>query len=445
MSHNLALRNLLLRFVFSAFLAALSLAVARWRLFRKFSEWNNRQFDRGFVTFYAASHLLVFFAAFFVLHQKPWADLPAFYVPQAHSVMHGLVPYRDFKSSYAPLNAYLDAALLRLHDSPLSILVFQILCDIASVPFWIGFFRRVLNENTVRKAALLYLMQPLVIWEICLDGKNQGLIALLMAISFYALARREVISGVSLSLSWILVKILPVMFLPSMFFGARRRTLWLASVVVPSLAIYGAFMLKGADVLSALRAESEIATPQNLPYLFGALTGMELPKIVLSGSLLLVVGIALVLTIRSQLRQKDESLRLWVTALSCEVILLAVMLVNKKSDTSYLGMCFFLLCAFVAFESDRGRRMSSVLYAVVSLLALPIASFWYWPLHIEPATQLHALWIAGDRNAWIMVLMQALLALSYLGLAAGMLRVMRELRTEADLRREPALSTDSAS
>jgi len=43
------------------------------------------------------------------------------------------------------------------------------------------------------------------------------------------------------------------------------------------------------------------------------------------------------------------------------------------------------------------------------------------------------------------VLMQALLALSYLGLAAGMLRVMRELRTEADLRREPALSTDSAS
>ena len=437
----MAPRNLLLRFVFSAFLAALSLAVARCRLFRKFKEWDTARFDRAFVAFYAASHLLVFFAAFFVLHQKPWADLPAFYVPQAHAVMHGLMPYRDFKSSYAPLNAYLDAALLRLHDSPLSILVFQILCDIASVPFWIGFFRRILNENTVRKAALLYLMQPLVIWEICLDGKNQGLIALLMAISFCALARREVLSGISLSLSWILVKILPVMFLPSMFFGARRRALWLGGVIVPSIAVYGAFMAKGADVLSALRAESEIATPQNLPYLFGALTGVELPKIVLSGSLLLVVGIVLVITIKSQVRQTSQALRLWATALSCEVILLAVMLVNKKSDTSYLGMCFFLLCAFVAFEADRGRRVSSVLYAVMSLLALPIASFWYWPLHIEPATQLHALWMAGNLNAWIMVLMQALLAVSYVGLAAGMLRVIRDRNPSG----EPALARDSVS
>jgi hypothetical protein len=108
-------------------------------------------------------------------------------------------------------------------------------------------------------------------------------------------------------------------------------------------------------------------------------------------------------------------------------------------------MCFFLLCAFVAFDSDRGRRMSSVLYALMSLLALPIASFWYWPLHIEPATQLHTLWLAGNRNAWIMVLMQVLLAVSYVGLAAGMLRVIRGSLAETDLSSAPTLATDSVS
>lgn len=441
----MALRNLLLRFVFSALLALVSFAVVRSRLFGKLGRWDNRQFDRLFVAFYAASHLLVFFAAFFVLHQKPWADLPAFYVPQAHAVMHGLVPYRDFKSSYAPLNPYLDAVLLKLKDSPLSILVFQIFCDIASVPFWIGFFRRMLNENTVRKAAVLYLLQPMVIWEICLDGKNQGLIALLLAISFYALARREVASGVSLSMSWILVKILPVIFLPSMFLGARRRFVWLASVVVPSVAVYGAFMLRGADVTSALRGEAELTTPQNLPYLFSSLTGWDLPKVALSAVLLFMVAGALVVAIWSQLRQVGEAARLWVTALSCEVILLALMMANKKSDTSYLGMCFFLLCAFVAFDADRRRRASSIFYALISLLALPIASFWYWPLHHEPAKALHNLWMAGNRNAWIMVLMQVLLVASYLGLAMGMLRSIRRPLTEAEIRTEPMAVTDSAS
>ena len=426
----MALRNLLLRFVFSALLAILSYAVARWPLSGKIREWNNRLFDRALVAFYAASHLLLFILAFFVLHQKPWADLPAFYVPQAHAVMHGLVPYRDFKSSYAPLNPYLDAALLRVHDSPLSILLFQILCDIVSVPFWIGFFRRVLNESTVRKAALLYLMQPLVIWEICLDGKNQGLIALLLAISFYYLASREVLSGVSLGLSWILVKILPVMFLPSMLLGVRKRVVWIASVAVPSVVVYGAFMLRGADVTSALRGEAELATPQNLPYLIGALTGWELPKVVLSLLLLALVAVALGMTTKAQLRQASEEARLWVTTLGCELILLAVMIANKKSDTAYLGMCFFLLCAFVAFDADKGRAVSSFLYAVLSLLALPIASFWFWPLHIESATEMHVLWMAGSRNAWIMMLMQVLLLVSYIGLGAGMLRVIRERADE---------------
>ena len=421
----MALRNLILRFVFGGLMAALGLLIARSKLSGRLLGCTDKQFDRNVIALYAASRFLVFIAAFFVLHQKPWADLVTFYVPQAHAVMQGLVPYRDFASSYAPLNPYIDAALLWLHDSPLSILVFQIVCDIVSVPFWIRFLRRCMNEATVRKAALLYLVQPLVIWEICLDGKNQGLISLLLAISFCAIARKEIVSGISLSLTWILVKILPLMFVPTLFMAARKRTRWLLSVAVPSVMVYGAFVAARADVTSAVRKEGSLATPQNLPYLFAAITGFNLPGSVLGLISVIVVASALVITIRAQMREKDEPARLWLTALSAELVLLAVMLVSKKSDTSYLGMCFFLLCAFAAFDADRGRRAMSSFYTLLSLLALPIASFWYWPLNRESATQLHALWLSGNQNAWIMMVMQALLAVSYLGLALGILRTVR--------------------
>ena len=164
--------------------------------------------------------------------------------------------------------------------------------------------RRCVNETTVRKAALLYLVQPLVIWEICLDGKNQGLISLLLAISFCAVARREIVSGISLSLTWILVKILPLMFVPTLFMGARKRTRWLLSVAVPSVMVYGAFIAARADVTAAVRKEGSLATPQNLPYLFGALTGINLPESVLGLLSFVVVVSALMVTIRAQLRAK---------------------------------------------------------------------------------------------------------------------------------------------
>src|SRR5579863_524476 len=223
----MAFRNLILRFAFGGLLAILSFLVTRWKISGKLAEWTKQQFDLYLIAFYAAAHFLFFFTAFFILRQKPWADLLFAYVPEGHAVMRGLFPYRDFPSSYAPLNPFLDALLLKVHDSPLSILVFQMVCDIISVPFWIRFLRRFMSEMAVRKAALLYLLQPLVAWEICIDGKNQGLIALLLGIAFCAIARREIVAGLSLSLTWVLVKFLPVMFVPTFFMAARKHVTWL--------------------------------------------------------------------------------------------------------------------------------------------------------------------------------------------------------------------------
>ena len=111
--------------------------------------------------------------------------------------------------------------------------------------------------------------------------------------------------------------------------------------------------------------------------------------------------------------------------MALKLVLLVMMLVSKKSDTSYLAMCFFLLCAVVAFEADRGARAMPWFYALLSFIGLPIVSFWYWPLKRQSGTQIHAMSLKGDRNALIMAAMQTLLAVGYLGLAAGILRLLR--------------------
>ena len=410
----MAIRNLILRFAFGFVFTLLSVLVMRTRIVDKLSALKNRTFDSAYFAVFAMGHFVLFASAFLVLHQKPWADLPAFYVPEAHSAMRGLFPYRDFVSSYGPLNSYLDAAVLRLKDSPLSILVLQIVCDIAAVPFWIGFFRRFMSERAVRMTALLYLFQPLVLWEICLDGKNQGMICLLLAISLYTIARNEVRSGLSYSGTLILVKILPLMFFPAFFLASRKRVLWVAGAILPLVLVGGLFELHHADILEPLKVEGALSTPQNLPYVFSGLTGVIVPFTILS----LLRSVPLLAAVAyagwAQLRLKAEAERLPKLLLSILLVLFAVLIFNSKSDTSYLGMCFYLICGLTVAQIDRGNQKLGYAYVILSAMALPVASFWFWPLSRPSGVELHALWMAGDKAGIIMMGMQLLLVYSYL-------------------------------
>lgn len=434
------LRNLLLRASFGLILAALSLIILQMRLPAAIAKLRLRQFDFAFLAFFFLGHILIFITAFFVLHQKTHGDLPAFYLPQAHSVMQGLVPYRDFKSSYAPLNPFLDAALLRIHDSPLSILLFQILCDVASVPFWIGFLRRCLPEPTVRRAALLYMFQPLVIWGTCIDGKNHGCISLLLGVALYAIARREILSGVSYSLTIVLLKILPLMFLPALFLGARKRVTWLVSALILPIVVYGAFALHHIDIALPLRVEGNMITPGNLPFLLVSLCGLEFPPRAIDGLALAITGAAVAFAALMQFRAQVGAQRLWRLALSMLLTLFTVLTFTKKSDASYLTMAFFLVCALTAIETARTRRFTSYVYAILSAIALPITSFWYWPMRNESAVQIHSLLMTGDRNAIVLLIGQGLMVFCYFWFAALMIAGLRDpLPAEVFLGELPAV------
>lgn len=387
-----------------------------------------------------ASHFGLFALAFLVLHQQPQSDLPAAYVPEAHWVMSGKVPYRDFISSYAPLNPYLHALVLKIKDSPLSLVVFQILCDVASVPFWIGFLRRFMPEVAVRRAAILYILQPLVLWEICLNGKNHGCITLLLAISMYYIGGCETVSGISYGLSLVLVKILPSIFMPTLALGARRRTLWILSALVFPILVYGGFYLAGLDITVPVRLEGSKSTPNNLPYLLESLTGWNLPTVLVSVFTLLIVIAALAYSGWMQLKAPSSQARLRAVSWSTLFVLFALLIANKKAFTSYLEMCFFLICALTAWHVELKRRSVAWFYCILSLVALPVTSFWYSPLNMPTAVELHSLWVAGNRDALVEMGLQVLLLIALLGLGV---RIARDL-FEAGSAEAPLLTGSEA-
>ncbi len=116
-----------------------------------------RKFDRVLTTTFAASRIGFFVVIFIVLRIAPRGDVPVLYWDQAVQVLHGMFPYRDFISSYAPLHAYLDAAVLRLWFSPLALILLSIVIECLLVPLWLRLSRRLFAEQDVRTAALLYL------------------------------------------------------------------------------------------------------------------------------------------------------------------------------------------------------------------------------------------------------------------------------------------------
>jgi hypothetical protein len=415
------MRNILIRAAFGIILTLLSLLLMRTRWRERLASIGSRAFDRWFFLILAISHFAIFILAFGVLHEKATTDVPGYYVPEAQSVLRGLVPYRDFISSYAPLHSYLDALLLKIHNSPFSIYVFQICCDILAAPFWIGFLRRFMNEGAVRAAACLYLLQPIVLWSIVLDGKNLGLICLLLSISLYAIARKEIVSGVSYSLSLVLVKILPIIFFPIFFFGARKRITWLAAAVIPSLLVYGAFVFYRIDVLMPVKVEGSFVTPRDLPFFISSLTGIALNPLIITLSRIGGLAVAVLFAVAAMLRARTEAARLSSLNAGAILVLLALLVFNSKSDPTYLAMCFFTVTALTVSVHDRGGKLILPMYAALSMVALPIESFWFWMA--EPsATDLFHLWTHGSRTGLILMAMQAVLLVAYFGLGYAAVR-----------------------
>lgn len=311
------------------------------------------------------SRLAVFVALYAILGQSARMDVPAYYFPQAQAALSGQVPYRDFVSSYGPLFPYVSAIAVWFWPSPKAIVLLTILLEVISVPIWIGVGRRLLSENAVRIAAVLYLTNPLVILYSPVLGYNQAWISLCLAGAIWLLLRqRNLLSGLAMGTSIVAVKVLGIIFVPVLALAARRRLIWCIGLLLASFVVYAPLVAMHVDILQPIRIESALTTSGNLPYL---LTSIGIQTSGTAGAIwtaVLLAGMAVVF-LPAAWRHRQESVKIMLPFLG--LVFITFMVLSRKAYPQYLGTCMFALC-LAAAEQARSKVWIPLLLAGFSQL-----------------------------------------------------------------------------
>lgn len=419
------------RTVLGAGAATATLLAVRWRRGYEFAADG---FYRGYFTVFAGARLLLFAAVFLVLRLPVRGDLPSFYMQEAWWRLAGRVPYRDFPSSYAPLSTYLYAAVYRMHPSPLTLVLFAILVEIAAAVLWVRVLRVVVPERTARMAALLCLFNPISLQFVTIDGQNNVLISFFLAGSLLLLLRRRTaLSGAVVGVSIAAVKFLPLLFTPVFVLTLGRRGIaWAAGCAAVVVAVYGYFALVlRAPVLDVFTREGDLKTAGGLPYLVESISGVDFGMKLWDRLLLVVLAGLTGRLLWLAWRRMDESMISAVRAIlpAMSVFLLVMMALAKKTWPTYSVMVLFPLAMVVACTVREGRgwvaRPAVWLFAVFSLLSVTVHSFWASILVQAPFYLLHAGLLAGSWTAWVLLVLEVLLFALYVWLVALCMREER--------------------
>jgi Glycosyltransferase family 87 len=398
-------------------------------------ELPSRLFDRAVFSAFAISRLGLFCLVYFVLRLQPRGDIPLFYFWQGRQVLERhLLPYRDFVSSYAPLHPYLDAALLRLWNTQLSIILFAVLIEFLVLPLWFHLGRRFLPERNLRIAALLYLASPISLQFVTVDGQDNVVIAALIALSLLLILRsQEFLSGAGLGVSIVAIKFLPLIYVPALFLAIPRRWRWTAGIVAIVAPVYGLFLMLHAPILQPLTSESTVRSASDLPYLIEAILGRSIPDRVLD-LLVLVILITLFGVVARVCVNSTANVRMRVIIFAMCALTISLVLFSKKSWSPYLVLSLFPICLLptTGFHS----RIRLWAFAFFSMVAVTEHSFWASMLGEFSSESFHTALLMHQTPAMGFLLLELLLIAGYVWLLYESIRQMVESPRVSQL--EPA-------
>ncbi len=373
---------------------------------------NRRAFDRTINIVFILSRFAVFFGVFFVLHLPVRGDIPAFYVPEAHLLLQHQLPYRDFQSSYAPLHTFLDAAILRLWNSPLAIILFAILVEFLTLPVWLRAARLFASERAVRIAAVLYVTSAISLQFVTIDGQDNVVTALLLGLGVLAIARqRDTFSGALVGFSAVLIKFLNMLFAPAFILAARGWFRWLIGFFVIIAAGYGAFALLHLPILEPLSREGGLRTASDLPYLLESAAGYTAPTKLEDGLLGIVLLVVIAVMLRARLRARAEAPLLRLAVFGCASLNLALLIFSKKSWPPYLVLTLFPLCLLLG-EGTR-QRLRLACFAVFNVIAVTTHSIWATIFGQFLAGPFHHALAQREPMAMVFLITQILLVAGY--------------------------------
>ena len=365
--------------VFKVALALVCALLGAWALRTRLMDLPERHFLLGAVALQLLPALGAFAALYVLGHQEPTSDVPGYYMPAARAALAGQLPYRDFVLSYAPLFAYVGAALISIWNSGKVFALFAILLNAVALLWWHRAAQTCFDRCTVRHCTILYATSGHVLSQALL-GTNQAWVGAGLAASAMLMARdRSAGSGIVQAIAASATKILTHLFWPILWTCAPRRLHWLAAAALPTAAAYGAFVVAGAGAgVLPLRAEGEATSPGNLPYLLDLVLASvgSYERVLYDGLALAALGITTVwlyLKARTVSPQSRQNLLLAGLALTGVVF----MFFSKKSFTGYVIFVMYpvVLMAVRCAIERRARVLAFLLAFNVLLVAEP--SVWF--------------------------------------------------------------------
>ncbi len=101
-----------------------------------YEKWAEADFLRRVAALQVIPAAVLFVGLYLIGHQEVTSDVPGYYLPAAHAVLAGKLPFRDFMVSYAPLFPYVGAALVWVWDSGKVFALFSILVNAVALLLW---------------------------------------------------------------------------------------------------------------------------------------------------------------------------------------------------------------------------------------------------------------------------------------------------------------------
>ena len=367
------------------------------------------RFDQLLVAALAASRLALFALVFLVVRIPARGDVPVYYMPEARSVLAGLMPYRDFASSYGPLHPYMDSVILRLWNSPLALILFAILIEVATLRLFLLLARELFPDPRVRLAGLLYVANPLSLQFVTLDGHDNVLLALLLGTGVWAMLRsREALSGFAAGIGIGLLKVLALFYAPLFWLLGLRRWGWSIGFLVALLLGEGIWFAMGLPLLTPVRIESAVKQAGDLPFLVESVLGVDLPGRLLDGILLLMLALVwLTGTLAARGRVLEQ--RACIILFALPAVTLVLELFAKKSWPPYLMIVLFPLCLLFADRS----RLALWIFEIFCVIAVSEHSFWATVLGSIGSGEMHQGLLAREPNFFVYLLLQILLLSGY--------------------------------
>jgi hypothetical protein len=380
-------------------------------------------FDRGAQAALILSRSALFVLVFLVLRIGPRGDVYKYYFFEASAALRGGLPYRDFASSYAPLHPYLDAAALLVWHSPLALILLSVVAEWLLLPVWLRLVRQGFDEDHVRTAVLLYLASPLSLVFVTIDGQDNILVSVLLAVTaLLLLRRRPLLAGAGLGGSVALVKFLPLLYAPVFLLAAPRRLRGLLGFCGAVAVGYVPFALLHLPLLYPLLYENSDRTASCLPFL--AETIFNLPPQPRLENALLLGGLAVVLAVfvRS-LRGATQAVRLRLLVFAPLALTLTLLLLSKKSWPNYLMLTLFPLCLLLRRGASAWLwRLRLAAFSAFSVVCLLAHSYWAGHFHEYPPAVIRLKLQEGEQGTVLLLVLQVALMAGYVWLLAETLR-----------------------